>query len=192
MSRMGKWLAGEWWVLLIRGILTVILGIIALMNTSAAVMVLVIWLGLYAIVDGGLKVYAAIFKRRENTSPWPGSLSGLGGVLVGMIIFLWPELTLIVLLALIAMRAIIQGTSDILSAMRSRKDLKGIWFVLFLLGGMAELIFGIWMIFQPQIAGLTLVAVIGIYAIVVGSILIFRSLEVLSGGSDGGSAASAY
>jgi len=189
---MGKWLAGEWWVLLIRGILTVILGIIALMNTSAAVMVLVIWLGLYAIVDGGLKVYAAIFKRRENTSPWPGSLSGLGGVLVGMIIFLWPELTLIVLLALIAMRAIIQGTSDILSAMRSRKDLKGIWFVLFLLGGMAELIFGIWMIFQPQIAGLTLVAVIGIYAIVVGSILIFRSLEVLSGGSDGGSAASAY
>lgn len=192
MSRMGKWLAGEWWVLLIRGILTVILGIIALMNTSAAVMVLVIWLGLYAIVDGGLKVYAAIFKRRENTSPWPGSLSGLGGVLVGMIIFLWPELTLIVLLALIAMRAIIQGTSDILSAMRSRKDLKGIWFVLFLLGGIAELIFGIWMIFQPQIAGLTLVAVIGIYAIVVGSILIFRSLEVLSGGSDGGSAASAY
>ena len=190
MSRMERWMAGEWWILLIRGIVAILLGIFALMNTAAAAMVLVIWLGLYAIVDGVLKIYAAIYKRRKGTSLWPGLLSGLAGIVVGILIFVWPKLTVVVLLALIAARAIIQGISDIISAYRSREDLKGIWFALKILGGLAELIFGIWMIFQPLIGGLTVLAVIGMYAIVVGTILIFRSLEVLGGG--GGSEASAY
>lgn len=191
MNRVERWTNGNWWVLLLRGILAIVLGIFALINTTATVMILLIWLGLYAIVDGCLKAYSAVFKRVKTTSLWPDLLSGLGGILVGILIFVWPEITVVVLLALIATRAILQGISDILSAFRSRKDLKGIWFLLLLVGGLAELIFGIWMIIQPQIAGLTVVAVIGIYAIVVGTILIFRSLEILGGGG-GGSEASAY
>jgi uncharacterized membrane protein HdeD (DUF308 family) len=190
MSRMESWMAGEWWVLLIRGIVAILLGIFALMNTTAAAMVIVIWLGLYAIVDGVLKIYATLYKRRKGADLWPGVISGLAGIAVGVAIFVWPELTVVVLLALIATRAIIQGISDILSAIRSRKELRGLWFALMMLGGIAEVIFGIWMIFQPLIGGLTVLAVIGIYAIVVGIILIFRSLEVLGGG--GGSEASAY
>lgn len=191
MNRVERWTNGNWWVLLLRGILAIVLGIFALINTTATVMILLIWLGLYAIVDGCLKAYSAVFKRVKTTSLWPDLLSGLGGILVGILIFVWPEITVVVLLALIATRAILQGISDILSAFRSRKDLKGIWFLLLLVGGLAEIIFGIWMIIQPQIAGLTVVAVIGIYAIVVGTILIFRSLEILGGGG-GGSEASAY
>ena len=61
MSRMERWMAGEWWILLIRGIVAILLGIFALINTAAAAMVLVIWLGLYAIVDGVLKIYAAFY-----------------------------------------------------------------------------------------------------------------------------------
>lgn len=191
MNRVERWTNGNWWVLLLRGILAIVLGIFALINTTATVMILLIWLGLYAIVDGCLKAYSAVFKRVKTTSLWPDLLSGLGGILVGILIFVWPEITVVVLLALIATRAILQGISDILSAFRSRKDLKGIWFLLLLVGGLAEIIFGIWMIIQPQIAGLTVVAVIGIYAMVVGTILIFRSLEILGGGG-GGSEASAY
>jgi uncharacterized membrane protein HdeD (DUF308 family) len=94
------------------------------------------------------------------------------------------------MLALIAARAIFQGSSDVISAIQSRQQLNGIWFALLILGGIAELVFGIWMIFQPVIGGLTVLAVIGIYAIVVGVILILRSLQVL--GSGGPSGASAY
>lgn len=191
MNQVERWMSGEWWVLLLRGILAILLGIFALMNTTAAAMVLFIWLGLYAIVDGGLRIYAAIFKRAKSASLWHDLVSGLGSILAGVLIFVWPELTAAVLIALIAIRAIIQGISDLLSALRSRKNLKGIWFVFYLLGGLTELIFGIWIIFQPQIGGLTILAVIGIYAIVVGTILIFRSLEVLGGGG-GSSEASAY
>lgn len=190
MDQVERWTDGEWWQLLIRGVLAILVGIIALTNTTEVVMVLLIWLALYAIVDGGLKVYTGVFKRRKAASLWPDLLSGLGSILVGIIIFAWPELTAVVLIALIAIRAILQGISDTLNAFRLRHDSKGIWLVLYILGGIAELIFGVWLILQPQIGGLTILAVIGIYAVVVGTILIFRSLEVLSGGA-GGSEASA-
>ena len=190
MGRLGSLLQGQWWVLLIRGIIAILLGIFALVNTGATVMVLVIWLGLYAIVDGILKIYATIFQRQAGESLWPGLLSGMAGIILGIMIFAWPKVTVAILLALIAARAIIQGISDLVSAFKTRQEMRGFWFALVILGTLAEIIFGIWMIFQPVLGGLTLIAVIGIYAIVVGVILILRSLQVLGG--DGGSSASAY
>ena len=117
-------------------------------------------------------------------------MNGLGGGILGIMIFVWPKLTVAILLAMTGARAIIQGISDLVSAIKSRQEMRGIWFALTIVGGIAELLFGIWMIFQPVIGGLTVIVVIGIYAIVVGVILILRSLEVLGGG--GGSQASAY
>lgn len=190
MNRIENLMQGQWWVLLLRGIVAIILGVTALTNTTATAMVIVIWLGLYAIADGLLKIYSTIFHQQQGEKLWPGLLSGSASVLTGIVIFVWPKLTVAVLLALIAARAIFQGISDVISAIQSRQQLKGIWFALLILGGIAELVFGIWMIFQPVIGGLTVLAVIGIYAIVMGVILILRSLQVL--GSGGSSGASAY
>ena len=61
---------GRNWEMLLRGIIAILLGIFALVNTSATAMVLVIWLGLYAIVDGLLKIYSTIFQRGETESFW--------------------------------------------------------------------------------------------------------------------------
>jgi uncharacterized membrane protein HdeD (DUF308 family) len=109
-------------------------------------------------------------------------LTGLASILVGIIIFAWPNLTVIVLLALIAVKAITQGITDIYQSIRGRSQLSTGVMVLLVLGGLAQLIFGVWMIFQPVIAGLTLVMVIGIYAVLVGTILILSGLWIRFGG----------
>jgi uncharacterized membrane protein HdeD (DUF308 family) len=173
---------GEWWLVVLRGVVALLLGLLAFINIRATVMVLYIWLGAYAILDGALQVYAAVFHRNGGDLIWPGLLTGLASILVGIIIFAWPNLTVIVLLALIAVKAITQGITDIYQSIRGRSQLSTGVMVLLVLGGLAQLIFGVWMIFQPVIAGLTLVMVIGIYAVLVGTILILSGLWIRFGG----------
>ncbi len=183
MERMNRLMEGDRWVLLLRGIVALLLGLIAFLNLKATALVLYIWLGTYAILDGLLQIYAAIFKRRPGEAFLPGMLSGLGSLLIGIILFALPNLSLTILLALIAARAILQGIKELTMAFRSREQFDGKTFWFLLLVSAADMIFGIWMIFQPAVAGLTVVAVIGIYALVAGTLLILRALSGGIGGT---------
>ena len=182
MKRITRMQQGDWWVVVLRGLVALLLGLLAFVNIQATVMVLYIWLGVYAILDGALQVYAAIFRRRSGESIWPGLLTGLASIVVGIIIFAWPNLTVVVLLALIAVKAIVQGITDIFQSIRGRAQISMGMMVLLILGGIAQLIFGVWMVFQPVFAGLTLVMVVGIYAVFVGTILVLSGLWMRFGG----------
>lgn len=185
MKRITMMQQGDWWVVVLRGVVALILGLLAFINIQATVMALFIWLGAYAILDGGLQVYAAIYQRRSGEPIWPGLLTGIASILVGIIIFAWPNLTAVVLLALIAVKAIVQGIADTYQAFQMREGLSTVMMFLLIVGGLAQLIFGIWMVFQPVFAGLTLVMVIAIYAVFVGTILVLSGLWMRIGGGGG-------
>jgi uncharacterized membrane protein HdeD (DUF308 family) len=185
MKRITMMQQGDWWVVVLRGVVALILGLLAFINIQATVMALFIWLGAYAILDGGLQVYAAIYQRRSGEPIWPGLLTGIASILVGIIIFAWPNLTAVVLLALIAVKAIVQGIADTYQAFQMREGLSTVMMVLLIVIGLAQLIFGIWMIFQPVFVGLTLVMVIAIYAVFVGTILVLSGLWMRFGSGGG-------
>jgi uncharacterized membrane protein HdeD (DUF308 family) len=83
----------------------------------------------------------------------------------------------VVIVALIATQAIYQGASDIRLSFRARKDFGALRFWLVTLGGFVQILFGTLMVFQPLLGGMTLIAVVGAYAVVIGVILIFRAIE---------------
>ena len=101
---------------------------------------------------------------------------------LGILVFAWPKLSAVILIALIATHAIYQGVSDIYAAIKMRPELITGWFWWSVIAGIAQVIFGIWMIFQPFIGGLAVIIVIGIYLIVLGIVLIVRSFQARSGG----------
>jgi len=72
------------------------------------------------------------------------------------------------------------------AAFRDRASLSGGRFWLLLIGGIAQLFFAVWMIFQPVMGGITVIAVLAAYALVIGVILIIRSLEMRFGGGGSG------
>lgn len=184
MNRVTKMQQGDWWVVVLRGIVALLLGLITFINIQATVVVLFIWLGAYALLDGGLQVYTVVFQRRSEVAVWPGLLAGLASIVVGIVIFAWPNLTAVVLLAFIAVKAVVQGITDIYQSIQERAQLRPGVVVLFILGGIVQLIFGLWVVVQPVIAGLTLVMVIGIYAVFMGTILVLNGLWMRSGGGD--------
>jgi uncharacterized membrane protein HdeD (DUF308 family) len=173
---------GKWTLLLIRGILTLILGGLILLNLGAGVLAVLVILGVYAILDGLIKLGEAYNQNKARESYRHTLLSAAVSLAIGMMIFTWPQLTAAILIALIAAQALIQGGADLYTAFRNHKALSRGRFWLLLTGGMVQLFFGLWMIMQPVLGGLTIVAVIAAYAIVVGVILIIRSVEEKAGG----------
>ena len=182
VNRVESVFSGSWVILLLRGILAFILGVFALVNQQAFLLVFYVWFGAYLIVEGIMKLANAWLQLRSG-KPYSHSLStGLVSLFAGIAMFLWPGLSAVVIVALIATQAIYQGASDIWISYKERKDFRTLRFWLGLLGGFFQVLFGILMITQPLLGGMTLIAVVGAYGVVVGVILIFRAIEERRGG----------
>ena len=186
---MNTLMQGKWTMLLLRGILALILGVLMLLNLKAGVLAVLVILGVYALLDGAFKLGAAYVQNKAGQSYRHTLLTAAVSLVIGIMIFSWPQLTAIILIAMIAAQVIIQGSADILVAFSERKLIRRGRFWLLLIGGIAQLLFGIWMVAQPVIGGLTIVAVIAAYAIVIGVILIIRGVEEKMGGPGPGPAA---
>lgn len=174
--------SGSWVILFLRGILAFFLGVFALVNQPTFLLVFYVWFGAYLIVEGIMKLANAWLQQRSD-KPCSHSLStGLVSLFAGVAMFSWPDLSAVVIVALIATQAIYQGASDIWISYGERKRSGALRFWLVFLGGLVQIIFGLLMVFQPLLGGMTLIAVVGAYGVVVGVILIFRAIEERSGG----------
>jgi uncharacterized membrane protein HdeD (DUF308 family) len=182
---MDKLMQGKWTTLILRGILTLILGVLMFVNLEAGALAVLVVLGVYAILDGIIKLVEAYTKHKAKVRYRHTVLAATASLVVGIMIFAWPRITAVVLIALLAALILIQGVVDLYVAIRERKSLRRGRFWLLLIGGIAQLLFGVWMITQPVLGGLTIVGVIAAYAMVIGVILIIRGIEEKAGGGAG-------
>jgi uncharacterized membrane protein HdeD (DUF308 family) len=160
--------ARHWWAFALRGVAAVVFGILAFAWPGLTLTVLVLFWGAYALVDGVLALIAAF--RTENDHRWGLLLEGVVGIAAGIVTFLYPGLTALVLLYIIAAWAIITGALELYAAYRLRRVIHNeLWLAL---GGVASLLFGIVLLAAPGAGALAVVWLIGAYAIVFGILLI--------------------
>ena len=152
------------------------------LNLQAGVLAVLVILGIYAILDGIFKLGEVYANHKSGKSYRHILLAAIVSLVIGVLIFTWPKISAVILISLIAAHALIQGGADIYAVIHERQYLSRGRFWLLLLGGIAQLLFGLWMIAQPAMGGLTIVAVIAAYAIVIGAILIIRGIEEKMGG----------
>lgn len=93
---------------------------------------------------------------------WVPVVRGALAILFGALAVLWPQLTLLALLALFAAFAILDGIASLVAAVRERT-----W-GLPLIGGLLSLAIGVLTVLWPGAAGLALAILIGAWAIVRG------------------------
>jgi len=172
-------IARYWWLLLVRGVIAVLFGIMALVWPVITLMMLVLLFGAYALIDGIFAVIVGVRVRRDGERWWMMILGGLVGIAIGVLTFIWPRITTLALLYLIAAWAIITGTLAVMAALWLRKMIKGEW--LLALYGILLLIFGVLLAILPIPGALAITWLIGISAIVFGVLLIVLAflLEVL-------------
>jgi uncharacterized membrane protein HdeD (DUF308 family) len=168
-------LAKNWWLILLRGIAFVLFGILTFIWPGITLLTLVLLYGAFALVDGVFSVAAAI-TGDQPTPRWWLAIVGLLGIAAGILAFVLPGITAVVLLFLIAGWAIATGILQIAGAIRLRKEIDNEW--LLIATGVLSIIFGLILVVQPGIGLVTLLYVIGIYAVVDGILLIMLSFRL--------------
>jgi uncharacterized membrane protein HdeD (DUF308 family) len=162
-------LAQNWWLVLLRGIAAIVFGVLAFMWPGLTLVTLVLLYGAFALTDGVFALIAAI-KGGSPMPRWWLALVGLAGIGAGILTFLWPGITALVLLIFIAAWAISIGVMEIYGAIRLRKEISGEW--LLILNGAVSVLFGLALLWRPGTGALALIWVIGAYAIFLGIIYV--------------------
>ena len=175
---MAALLARNWWALAIRGIAAIVFAILAFALPGITLAVLVILFGAYAFVDGVFAIVSAV-RAIEGHRPWGSFLiEGIVGIVIGVITFFVPAVTLAFLIALIAIWAIVTGIFEIAAAMRLRRNVPGEW--LLILAGTFSVIFGILIFFAPAAGALVIVWWLAAYALVFGILLLVLAFRLRS------------
>jgi uncharacterized membrane protein HdeD (DUF308 family) len=175
-------LGRNWGWIAFRGVAAVLFGLLALTLPGITLAALVIVWGGYALADGVLSLIAAFQARGSGSTFWSLFFSGLIGIAAGIATFLWPAITAIALLIVIACWALMIGIFQIVLAIRLRKVITHEW--LLGMSGLLSLLFGVLMIVSPGTGALAMAGVIAGYSILFGVTLIalgFR-LRSLGGG----------
>lgn len=176
-------LARNWWALALRGLAAILFGVLAFAWPGITLFVLVLFFGAYMLVDGIFAIVAAVRAAGEEDRWWLLLIQGVLGVLAGLVAFFWPGLTALALLYFIAAWAIVTGIMEIVAAIRLRQEIEGEWALG--LSGLLSVIFGILLVVLPAPAGLlSLVWLIGAYAVATGVLLLILAFRVRSEASN--------
>jgi uncharacterized membrane protein HdeD (DUF308 family) len=102
LDALGAALARNWWLIALRGALGVMFGLIALIMPVATILALVLLFSAYMLVDGVLAIYAAVRAARQRESWGLLVFQGIASLIAGVIAFLWPGITVLAFVLLIA------------------------------------------------------------------------------------------
>jgi uncharacterized membrane protein HdeD (DUF308 family) len=163
-------LAERWWVPVVRGIAAVVFGILALVAPTISLFALVIMWGAYAFVDGAFNLVHAARKPESTRSWWWLVVEGLISLGAGIFTFVYPGITTLALVTIIAVWAVLTGIAEIAAAIRLRREVSGEW--LLAASGVLSIVLGLFLFLSPGAGALALVWVIGVYAIIFGLMLI--------------------
>jgi uncharacterized membrane protein HdeD (DUF308 family) len=175
LDKLGAALARNWWLIALRGVLGVIFGVTALLMPITTILALVLLFSAYMIVDGAFAVYASIRAAQQGESWGLLLLQGIASLAAGAIAFVWPGITVLVFVLLIAAWAIVSGCLMLAAAFRTDN---GRWWLA--LGGAAALLYGILMIGAPLAGAVVLTWWLGAFALVFGVALIILAFQLRS------------
>jgi uncharacterized membrane protein HdeD (DUF308 family) len=162
---------------LFRGLAAIVFGVLTLVWPKLTVLALVLLFGIFAIISGITVVVAALQHREEHG--WGVLLfEGILWLLVGVVALIWPGVTALSFLYLLAAWAIITGILELVAPLSF--PMSGGRGLLMVLSGLVSIVFGIVIAVQPAAGLLAVVWLIGIYAIVFGVLQLVAYFEARS------------
>jgi uncharacterized membrane protein HdeD (DUF308 family) len=165
-------LAGGWWLFLILGILWILFGMFVLSYNVGSLLALAVFAGVTFIGTGITQILGA---GRAESWRWLYLVGGVLSILAGIIAFVWPGKTLLVLSEILAWFLVFKGIVDVVGALAS---IGRAWWWVTLIVGILELLLGIWAAGYPGRSLFVFVNLVGIYAMFYGFGEIFAAFDL--------------
>jgi uncharacterized membrane protein HdeD (DUF308 family) len=169
-------LARHWWLLLLRGVAAVAFGLMAVIWPDLTLRVLITLFGAYTVVDGAIEIWSGIQNRNVHDRWWVDILIGVAGIVAGVLVIALPDLSALALMYFIAAWMVVTGVLEIVYAIRLREEIANEW--LLGLAGILSVLLGVFFFAFPGDGAISLVWLIGFYAILFGVLLVIVAFRV--------------
>ena len=165
-----------WPMLLVRAVLAVALGLVALIWPGITLVILAWAFGIYAAIDGITQIIDGI-RRRTQPRWWLSLLLGLLGLVAGAVALVWPGMTAIVLAILVGAWAVVTGVGEVFAAVRQlRSERRGG----LLLAGVLSVVAGVLILVWPVPGAIVLALLIGWFSMLYGIVLAVLAMQLRS------------
>jgi len=165
----------HWWILVIRGLVSILFAVLAFTQPSLTFAALVILLGIFILLDGLAAVVLAL-RTRDDHDWGVVLLEGLLGVGLGVATLLYPAMTAGLLVLFVALWCLITGIFEISAAIRLRKEIDNEWMLG--LAGFVSIALGGLMLFRPDAGAISIIWWIGAYAAFFGLLLVGLGIKL--------------
>ncbi len=170
-----RFIAEYWWVLTVRGILAILFGIAAVFWPGLTILTLVYLFGAYILVSGIVNIIHGVTAVTKRSTWFLTLLLGLAELGVGVYLLRHPTVTFATLILLLGFMLIVRGVLEGIAAFNDSSTETNR--VLMVLASIIAIAAGIILLFQPASAGVAFVWILGLYALIVGPLLIALSLD---------------
>jgi uncharacterized membrane protein HdeD (DUF308 family) len=171
-------IAGLWWLVLLRGVLAVLLGLYAVFQPGMTLVVFTQVLGAFVLMDGIFAVMAGVLGWTDSRM-WT-IVRGALGILIGLFVFAHPVLVgtiaAMTIVIIVGIQTIASGILEIYVAIRARKEVEGEGWLIF--GGTLAVIFGGILLMAPLMSSIVFIRVLGAFAVFFGITVIMTALRM--------------
>lgn len=179
-NRLIREVTDKWWIVLLKGIAAIVLGLLLLTNAKVTLTAVTIVLGLYLIISGILDIVHVFTAKAETGNKWLVLIGGIIEIIVGIIIFIEPIYATTFFVALsvyfVAFASLFVGFIAIIRGIQLRKHIDNEWTLI--IGGALLIIYGGLLLLNPFISVVALAWAIGIASIVGGILMIIFSFRL--------------
>jgi uncharacterized membrane protein HdeD (DUF308 family) len=165
-------LTSSWWLFLVIGIAWILFGMFVLSYNVGSLLALAVLAGVTFLATGITQLMSA---ARAHPWRWLWLVGGALSILAGLLAFLWPHRTLLVLAGILAWFLVFKGIVDIVGALTNHG--RPYWWLGLILGVM-ELLLGIWAAGYPGRSLFVFVNLVGVYAIFYGFTELFAAFDL--------------
>lgn len=168
--------ARNWWAVALRGLCALLFGMAAFVWPNITLEALVGLFGAFAFMNGIFVITLAIRAAESKRSWWLLLVMGVVSITACVLAFIWPGITTLALLYLIATWALITGIIEIIVAIELRHVIEWEW--LLGLHALVSIFFGLFLFLIPSAGALAVIFLIGFYALFFGCLLLTQAFRL--------------
>lgn len=172
----GKAVAELWWIGLIEGIAAVLFGLAALFWPGLTITTLVYIFSAFILVWGVAEIVGSLMSMRYRSNWWLTMIFGLLALGVGVYLVRHVDVAFNTLILIVGFTLIVRGLVDIVSALLDEGSAS--YRTLNAIVGIVAIIVGIVVLNASAAAGVAFVWILGLYALIMGPLLIAMSFDV--------------